>query len=254
MDVFRSLLHDASAPEPSGDDHQALLERPDGWAVGPLVVGDERLAGLRPDVALSVVTSGGAGGIAGLARRSGALRLVAAETVLRDLSDLSQNATRVVAAAAELADGIEVFVGFPSGSGTVDAIEVVEAGGLLGRVELAAAGRASGAAGAGAQLSVLVEADLAFKATGLGPDPFGPYGVVAVLMAVEALVDGADPKDADAVLADADQARAVAALGGWDTATQARVRRRLHGVDCVDLAATLDRLAGAGLLSPSDAA
>lgn len=251
MDVFRTLLHDAPDEGQARDvaPHRALLDRPDGWAVGPLVVGDDRLAGLDaaagPGVELSVLTSSGAGGVAAVARRAGGLRLVGVETVLRDLADLAGNAARVVAAAAELPKGVEVFVGIPAAPGTVDAVEVVEAAGLLGRVALA---DARGAAGAGEQLSVLVEADLAFKATGLGADPFGLYGVVAVLMAVEALVDGADPADADALLNGVDEHRAGAALAAWDTAASERVRRRLRGVDCADVAATLDRLARAGLL------
>jgi hypothetical protein len=250
MEVFRALLHDATDQGQAGAvAHRALLGRPEGWAVGPLVVPDERLAGLDPDLALSVVVGGGAGGLVALARRAGALRLVAAETVLRDPGDLAGNATRVAAAAAALDEGVDVFVGVPAGPGAVGAVEVVEAAGLLGRVSLAGARRSSGV---GEQLSVLVEADLPFKATGLGADPFGPDGVVALLMAVEALVDGADPRDADALLAGVEEQRATAALGAWDAATSARVRRRLRGVDAVDVAATLDRLGAAGLLSPPD--
>jgi hypothetical protein len=248
MDVFRTLLHDAAdhGREPDGAAHQALLDRPDGSAVGPLVVGDERLSGLGSGVALSVLTSGGAGSVAALGRRAADLHLVAVETVLRDLADLAGNATRVVAAAAELPEGVDVFVGIPSAPGTVEAVEVVEAAGLLGRIDLAVAA-ASGALAA-EQLSVLVEADLPFKATGLGDDPFGPSGVVAVLMAVEALVDGAEPDDAEALLRGVDEHHAGAALASWDAAAAARVRRRLRGVDCVDVAATLDRLNRAGLL------
>lgn len=246
MDVFRALLHDSAGPggQPDVGAHSALLARADGWAVGPLVVGDERLSGLGGDVGLSVLTSGGAGGVAALARRAGDLHLVAVETVLRDLDDLAGNAARVVAAAAELPDGVEVFVGIPAAHGTVDAVEVVEAAGLLARIDLAS--------GSGTPpvelLSVLVEADLPFKATGLGPDPFGPYGVVAFLMAVEALVDGADPRDASALLVEVDEHRAGVALSAWDTSTASRVRRRLRGVDCADVAGTLVRLADAGLL------
>lgn len=244
MDVFRALLHDSAEADRTRDvaAHRALLDRHDGWAVGPLVVGDERLAGLDGDVAVSVLTSGGAGSVAALARRSGALRLVAVETVLRDLDDLGGNAARVVAAAAELGDGVDVFVGIPAGAGTVDAVEVVEAAGLLGRLDLA------GHRGAAEQLSVLVEADLPFKATGLATETFGPYGLVAVLMAVEALVDGADAEDAEQLLARPDETRSRNALGAWDGALQARVRRRLRGVDEADVAATLDRLAAADLL------
>jgi hypothetical protein len=245
MDVFRALLHDSGAAGQVRDvaAHRALLDRHDGWVVGPLVVGDERLAGLDPDVAVSVLTSGGAGSVAALARRSGSLRLVAVETVLRDVDDLAGNAARVVAAATELGDGVDVFVGIPAGAGTVDAVEVVEAAGLLGRLDL------TGHRGAAEQLSVLVEADLPFKATGLARETFGPYGVVAVLMAVEALVDGADAEDAEHLLAEPDETRSRNALGAWDDALQARVRRRLRGVDDADVAATLDRLAAADLLS-----
>lgn len=241
MDVFRGLLHDAPGRGQASAvaAHQVLLDRPDGWAVGPLVVRDERLAGLGGDVALNVLTSGGAGGVTALARHADGLHLVGVETVLRDLDDLAGNAGRVVAAAAELPDGVDVFVGIPAAPGTVSAVEVVEAAGLLGRIEVAA--RPSGA---GEWLSVLVEADLAFKVTGLGADPLGPYGLVALLMALEALVDGADPADADALLSHVDADRAVAGLRGWDDATQDRVRRRLRGVDCADLPTTLDRLAG----------
>ena len=248
MDVFRALLHDAAdlgAPDVPG--HRSLLDRPDGGAVGPLVVGDARLAGLEGDVALSVLTSGGAGSVTALARRTDGLRLVAVETVLRDLEDLAGNATRVVAAASALPDGVDVFVGIPVATSTVDAVEVVEAAGLLGRVDLTSTG---GTTGAAAQLSLLVEADLAFKVTGLGADPFGPYGVAALLMTVEALVDGADPADAEALLREVDEHRSSAGLAAWDAAASARVRRRLRGVDCTDVATTLDRLTEAGLLDP----
>jgi hypothetical protein len=246
MDVFRALLHDSADPGQVRDvgAHRALLDRPDGWAVGPLVVDDERLSGLGDGVALCVRTSGGAGGVTALARRAGGLQVVAAETTLRDLDDLAGNATRVVAAAAELPDGIEVYVGLPVAAGTVGAVEVVEAAGLLARIDL---GHGTGTRPT-ELLSTLVEADLPFKATGLGTDPFGPLGLVAVLMAVEVLIDGADPREADALLDGVDEHRAGVALASWDEAASARVRRRLRGVDCLDVAATLDRLAAAGLL------
>lgn len=244
MDVFRALLHDAAEPGRGRDvgAHRALLDRADAWAVGPLVVDDERLTGLPGDVALSVVTGGGAGGVAALARRGADLAVVAVESVLRDLDDLPGNAARVVAAASELAEQVDVFVGLPPGAGLVDAVEVVEAAGLQGRLDL------SGRAGAAEPMSVLIEADLGFKATGLGPDAFGPYGVVALLMAVEALVDGADAEDAEQLLARPDEGRSRTALAAWDAAQQARVRRRLRGADCADVGATLDRLSAAGLL------
>src|SRR4051812_40432592 len=124
MDVFRGLLHDASRPggQPDAAAHRALLARAEGWAVGPLVVGDERLSALGGDVGVSVLTSGGAGSVAVLARRTSDVRLVAVETVLRDLGDLAGNASRVVAAAHDLPDAVAVFVGIPPGPGSVDAV------------------------------------------------------------------------------------------------------------------------------------
>lgn len=243
MEVFRGLLHDASTRDARPDlgAHRALGDRPEAWTVGPLVVTDERLSGLS-GVPLSVRVGGGAGSVGALAGRLDGLDVVAVETVLRDLDDLPGNASRVVAAAAGLPEGVDVLVGIPAARGTVEAVEVVEAAGLLGRVDLSARD------GAGALLSVLVEADLPFKVTGLGDDPLEPYGLVALLMAVEALVDGADPDEADALLAHADRHHATAGLRGWDAATTARVRRRLRGADCADVPATLDRLGAAGLL------
>ena len=243
MEVFRHLLHDTSGPDASV--HRTAAAREDGWAVGPLVVADDRLSGLAGDVDLSVVVGGGAGGLTALARRAGDLRVVAAETVLRDLDDLAGNAARVVAAREALPEEVAVHVGVPAGRGFVEAVEVVEAAGLLGRVDLAAARTGSVAE----ELSVLVEADLPFKVAGAGADALGPYGVVALLMAVEALVDGADPDEAEALLAQAGEHRATAALRGWDEATQARVRRRLRGVDSPDVAATLDALSRVRILS-----
>jgi hypothetical protein len=242
MEVFRHLLHDTSGPDAAA--HRTAVGRDDGWVVGPLVVGDERLTGLDDDVELSVVVGGGAGGLTALARRTDALRLVAAESVLRDLDDLPGNAARVVAAREALPEEVDVYVGVPAGRGFVDAVEVVEAAGLLARVDLGAARTQSVAE----ELSVLVEADLPFKVAGGRADAFGPYGVVALLMAVEALVDGAEPADAEALLTQVDEHRATAGLRGWDDATQARVRRRLRGVDSPDPAATLDALGRAGLL------
>ena len=260
MEVFRALLHDADQGRAGGTSatgaHRAVRQRADGWAVGPLVLGDERLSGTDADVAVSVVASGGAGGVSALPRRASGLRLVGVETVLRDLDDLPGSATRAVAAATELTEalgrpeGLEVYVGLPQAPGLVEAVEVVEAAGLLGRLDLGAAGGEGRGPARAELLSVLVEADLAFKVTGAGTEPFGPYGLVAVLMAVEALVDGADPADAEELLARPDRDRSRVALARWDAAQQARVARRLRGVDCPDVAATLDTLTAAGLLDP----
>lgn len=252
MEVFTGLLHDASADLPA---HRARQQQRYARAIGPLVVPEDRLSALGDadgEVAVSVRSGTGAGGLLALARRRTGFRVVAVETVLRDLTDLAQNAARVVAAAHTLPDGIEVYVEVPGSAGFVEAVETIEAGGLFGRVDLAAVSAGPGSSAA-ERLSVLVEADLACKVTALSPTTFGHHGVAAVLMAVEALIDGADADEATALLVATDPARMRAGLAGWDTATQSRVRRRLHGVDCLDLGRALEELGRAGLLASAGA-
>ena len=77
------------------------------------------------------------------------------------------------------------------------------------------------------QLSVLVEADLPFKATaGLhhawptpGPDPDRPrqHGFLSLLAAVDALVEGASQAEAAELLAGSGRDRALSATAGWAT-------------------------------------
>lgn len=247
MDVFTGLLHDAPERADAAA-HHALSRRPEGWAVGPLVVADHRLTtidGGGPELAVSVFNRTGAGGLVALSRRRPGVRVVAVEMQLTDLDDLARNAARVVTAAGSLPDGVEVYVTIPGAHGMVEAVETVEAAGLLARVDLS-----SGPFGYNSAevMSVLVEADLPFKVAGTEADPLGRFGAAAVLMAVEALVDGADADEAQALLAGRDGARMRTGLLRWDPAAQTRVRRRLRGVDCADLAGTLEALGPAGLL------
>ena len=126
-----------TSPTRDGDDARPTgppgAARPAGRLVGRSAGGGRRTA-RRADRRRrgERAAGGGAGGVTALARRAGRLHLVAVETVLRDLDDLAGNAARVVAAAADLPPGVDVFVGFPAANGTVDAVEVVEAAGLLG--------------------------------------------------------------------------------------------------------------------------
>ena len=254
--MFTGLLHDA--PETLDlEAHRALGRDAYGWVVGPLVVPDDRLANLGADpdaaeMAISVLLGTGAGGLLALGRRRTGARLAAVETVLRDLDDLAGNAARVVSAAESLPEGVDVYVGCPGLPGMLEAVETIEAASLLGRVDLSPVAVGAPRYSPAEQLSLLVEADLPFKVAGTSPDAFGANGVGAVLTAVEALIDGADPDEAAALLAAPDPARVLGALARWDAATQSRVQRRLRGVDCPDLAATLGSLVRAGLLEPSD--
>ena len=77
--------------------------------IGPLVVPDQRPStrlrahGPTPTATVSVINTGGAGGLLGLARRDlPGVRVVAVESALRDLDDLAGNAARVASAAGEL--------------------------------------------------------------------------------------------------------------------------------------------------------
>jgi hypothetical protein len=212
--------------------------------VGPLVLPDTalartaRTAPAEQPVEVLVRNSGGAGGLVALGRRQPeGLRVVGVESPLRDLDDLPGSASRLVVAAEELS-GTEVFVGLPPAPGWIRAVELVEAAGLLGSLtpaRLPATDPASNAQLA-EQLSVLVEADLPFRLTwpasppGTGATGAVAAATVALLMALEALVDGATPAEAADLLGLRDPARARAGLARWDQARATRVRRRLRGV------------------------
>src|SRR4051812_539975 len=264
--LLHRLLEDRPPPD-SGSDVivRSHLELQSAWYssfTGPLVVPDTMLAAcgraLPPEhreagaeLEVTVVTSGGAGGLSGLRGRSvPGLRVVAAESELRDLDDLGGNAARVAAAAAELGE-VQVLVTLPDAPGWVRAVELVEAAGLSANVRADAGAWTDQAAAVrlAERLSVLVEADLAFSLT---PEPAawsaGPgRAVAALMMLVEALVDGADPGEGAELLVLADPPRIRAGLERWDDATATRVRRRLRAVRCSP-GAVVDDLVTVGVL------
>jgi hypothetical protein len=219
-------------------------------AHGRAVPEEQRTPGAELEV--TVVTSSGAGGLSARAGRVvPGLRVVAAESELRDLDDVAGNVSRVAAAAAGLGE-VQVVVTLPDAPGWVRAVELAEAAGLQANIR----------AGAGAwsdrsvavrlteRLSVLVEADLAFSLTPDRADSARPGRAVAVLaMLVEALVDGAEPAEAAELLLVSDEARIRAGLERWDEATATRVRRRLRAVRCSP-AAVAEDLVGLGLVAP----
>jgi hypothetical protein len=268
--LFTELIDDAALLSPGGaDPARAVAEhrrhRAAWYAdlVGPLVVPDHalvavgRVAGAEP-VAVRVVASGGAGGLTALARRTvSGVRVVAVETALRDLDGLSANAARVVAAAAELDPEIRVHVELPYAPGWVGAVEEVEAAGLFGQL------RTGGTELTGPppprrlaeQLSVLVEADLGFTATGglEHPWPSGdaeaPYGFLTVMMALDALIDGMDVTEAEELLRSAERRRLAAAVEGWDDGARQRIRRRLRSLASSSVAQSVEDLVELGLLT-----
>lgn len=288
MDALFAGLIDDAAVFPPGDadvpdavrDHRAHRAAWYAPLIGPLVVPDTALAAVAraagsggaadaEPLEVSVVITTGAGGLVALARRDHpGIRVVAAEIALRDLDDLAGNAERVVAAAAELdPDEVTVFVELPFQAGWVGAVEVVEAAGLLGKL------RTGGTEPddfptpeqLAEQLSELIEADLGFKATaGLHRawpndvvNPAGQtlaqHGFVTVLMAVEALVDGAGTEQAAELLRLADPGRIFTAFERWDAATVARVRRRFRSFGCCGVTDPVDDLVTLGLIDAAGA-
>lgn len=283
--LFAGLVDDAAVFPPGNasvpDAVRRHREHRTAWyapLIGPLVVPDGDLAQVsravvgsgEPDSAaaqplpVSAVIGSGAGGLVALARRDlPGLRVVAAEIALRDLDDLTGNAHRVVAAAEELdPDEVTVFVEVPFGPGWVGAVEVIEAAGLLGKIRTGGQDPEDHptADQLAQQLSVLIEADLPFKATAglhrawphLVTDERGrmlhQHGFVTLLMAVEALVDGAGTEAAVDLLGLDDPGRIFTALQGWDAQAAARVRRRFRSFGCCGVTEPVDDLVTLGLL------
>ncbi|HEY3527731.1 MAG TPA: hypothetical protein VGK78_01165 [Nocardioides sp.] len=111
--------------------------RSDAWyaeLVGPLVVRDTDLPNVPPDVPVSVVLTGGAGAVAGVAAVATKKdhRLVAVEAAVRDLDDLAGNVRRINAAvdaaraAGDLADA-QVYVELPQTDPTPDWLDAADA-------------------------------------------------------------------------------------------------------------------------------
>jgi hypothetical protein len=182
--LFAELIDDAAmfppgnaTPADAVATHQRYRESWFAPLIGPLVVSDSKLAQVgralqstdRPEpLAVSVINSGGAGGLLSLVGREiPGVRVVAVESALRDLDDLAGNAARVVAAADQLDESVSVFVEMPHAPGWERAVIEVEAAGRYGKIRTGGLEPAEtpSANQLARQLSVLIEADLAFKAT-----------------------------------------------------------------------------------------
>ena len=244
--------------------------------IGPLLVNDQKLAEVGRAVghlrtgrgsdgglplAVSVVNTSGAGGLLGLiGREIEGVQLVAVESALRDLDDLAGNADRVVSAAADLDDAVRIFVEIPYAPGWEEAVAVVEAAGCYGKI------RTGGLEPVDTppfdqlarQLSVLIEADLPFKATaGLhhaialsGSDPGRPrqHGFLNLLVAVEALVDGSSEKQAAELLAEGGRP-VLDHVGGWNGSQASRIRRRFRSFGCCGVLDPIRDLVAFGLIA-----
>ena len=192
-----------------------------------LVVPDRRLADIArqlppgPSVPVSVITSGGAGGLLALARHGvPGVDIAAVEPALRDLDDLAGSAARVISAASELRPEVIVFAELPYAPGWEAAVELIEAAGLYAKIATGYAEPRQVVE----QLSILIEADLPFKITSARSGD-----CLSLLLVIEALVAGANLDDAAALMR-LDDHRLGAAISGWDATTQSRVRRRVRRV------------------------
>jgi hypothetical protein len=251
MELFDSLFDDESLVRLPETAVPGLLARyselrsayPSLFAT--LVLPDRRLAEIArqvppgPSVPVSVITSGGAGGLLALARHDvPGVEIAAVEPTLRDLDDLAGSAARVISAAAELGPEITVFIELPYAPGWAAAVELIEAAGLNGKI---AAGQAE-PRHVVEQLSILIEADLPFKITCAHNGDW-----LALLLVVEALVAGANLDDA-AALMQLDDHRLGAAISAWDPATQSRVRRRVRRLGIVQVPEVINNLTIYGAL------
>jgi hypothetical protein len=280
--LFETLIDDAAMFPPgnaevgsAAAEHRRYRRSWFSSLIGPLVVPDQKLAALgravRPahesggdpaTIAVSVVNTGGAGGLLSLAGREvPGIRMVAVESALRDLDDLAGNAARVVSAAAELDDAVRVFVEIPYAPGWEEAVAEVEAAGLCGKIRTGGpdALDTPPAVQLARQLSVLIEADLPFKATaGLhhavasaGPEPGRPrqHGFLNLLLAIQALVNGAPEIEAVTLLLQNDPRVLVDEISSWTDTQASRARRRLRSFGCCGVTDPVGDLVALGLVS-----
>ena len=273
--MFEQLVDDAAMFPPgnasAADAVFAHLGYRGAWfapVIGPLVVPDRALAEVASHVppgvtlAVSVINTSGAGGLSALARREvSGLRVVAVESALRDLDDLAANAARIAAAAAELNEAVDVYVELPYAPGWVSAVEVVEASGLKGKLRTGGVGAAAypSRAQLAEQLSVLVEADLPFKATaGLhrawpndatsaAGEQLHQHGFLSVMVALSALIDGCSVAEAAELLTTPRSALGEI-VASWHDAAASRIRRRWRSFGCCGVCDPIDDLVALDLL------
>jgi hypothetical protein len=232
MELFESLLDDETLIRQADSQAPAVItghrELREAYRslLATLVVVDRRLTDIArqippgDSIPVSVIISGGAGGLLALARHDPpGMDIAAVEPSVRDLDDLAGSAARVISAAAELESEVEVFIEVPYAPGWDAAVELIEAAGLYAKIAADQAGPRQLAE----QLSILIEADLPFKIT-----TTANVDCLTLLVAVEGLVAGGSVDDAARLLSGDDHDRIGAALSSWNQATQSRVRRRVR--------------------------
>jgi hypothetical protein len=271
--AWSGLVDDAAVFPPGDaalpDAVSAYAARRGEWyadLVGPLVVKDTHLPAVPADVPVSVVLTGGAGAVAGVARLAAAQghRLVGLEAAVRDLDDLTGNVRRITAAVdAARAEGhleeVVVHVELPQVDPTADWLAAAD--------EIAAAEhhlklRTGGveahlfptAATVAAWIDAALDRETPFKCTaGLHhavrhrdhDTGFEHHGFLNVLLATRLAFDGATPAEV-ARLLDDHYANDLVALARQSDLAGAR--RWFTSFGSCSISEPVDDLVGLGLL------
>lgn len=269
-----SALVDDAAVFPPGDAElgaalSAFEGRHEQWyddLVGSFVVTDTRLPDVPPHVPASVVLTGGAGAVEGVARLAARRQasLAGLEVALRDLDDLAGNARRVVAAVDHcrregvLEEDAAVYVELPHVGSTaawLAAADEVAAAEL--RLKFRTGGLDADAFPAAHALARWIDAALdretPFKCTaGLhhavrhtSTEGFEHHGFVNVLLATRRAFDGAPVDEVVATLEERDAAVLAAAAADPDLAS---TRRWFRSFGSCSVTEPLDDLVALGLL------
>jgi hypothetical protein len=273
--TWSGLLDDAAVFPPGdadlGDALTAYADRQGTWyadLVRSFVVTDTRLPEVPADVAVSVVLTGGAGAVEGVARLASRRQaaLAGLEVALRDPDDLPGNARRVVAAVDHarreglLGEDVPVHVELPatdpgSGAGWLAAADEVAAAEL--RLKLRTGGLEAVAFPSAATLAGWIDAALdretPFKCTaGLhhavrhtSAEGFEQHGFLNVLLATRRAFDGAGTGEVVATLESRDADELLRAAQAEDLAG---ARRWFTSVGSCSVAEPLDDLTALGLL------
>jgi hypothetical protein len=271
--AWSGLVDDASVFPPGDvplpDAIDAFRDRSDEWyadLVGSLVVSDTGLPDVPVEVPVSVVVSGGAGAVAGvasLALRRGH-RLTGLEVAVRDLDDVAGNVRRIVAAvdAARgegLSDETTVYVELPQADPTADWLAAADVvAGAEASLKFRTGGLDAhlfpGAATVAAWIDAALDRETSYKCTaGLHhalrhrdhETGFEHHGFLNVLLATRRAFDGGSVAEVAEVLDDQYPNDLVALAR---TSDLAGARRWFTSYGSCSVTEPLDDLLGLGLL------
>jgi hypothetical protein len=275
--LFMSLVDDASM-FPPGDlpldeavpAHAAHRTASYRDLVGTFVCTDEHLpsvarrareTGAAP-IGVSVVVSGGAGGIEPVVRygdRSADVDVRAVEVRLRDEQDLSRNALRVVRACDDCMDSESAFVEIGLTGAWERALDVVADAGYAAK--LRTGGLSADLFPTSEQVAAFIagclDREVPFKCTaGLhhavrhtaADTGFEHHGFLNVLLATRSCLDGAGPEEVVTVLENRDGAALAERCRGLDEQQHKGVRRWFTSFGSCSIAEPLEDLAALGLV------